>query len=846
MTVLRSRKVVVVSPNEQQQQHSPNNNINNTKSSLAVVNEIEPLTPNKQQIEAMDNNETTPASSSHKLGLVASTDSGRVLRRSARLSLNSSSYDVVDNVGGSTRKRKAVVKVESKEESGDVDGSGLNGMDGVDKESGVKVSMEVDTGVLVSDMGADQSDKKETESVRDDKEAGVHEGDVGSKSLNLRSGKKVVLIPDLNQVAADDEKLSPASDGSVRIELKGGSSVDVNGCTTRWRRFSREDKNKGVAVVDVEEDMDVGIGNATLEGERSRIDIGDKGKGKVIEIVSLSSDSGQDNMNEEFVVGNSSSRYHYPVDTDTEEEPDVGLMGGTIAADAGSLGRAAFERANTSSRMRERFKDLAKKNATRFAYFSHQEEEEDLEVDDDDEPELPQTEANADAEDWPGPFSTAMKIINDRAANMPPQKKRKAESVPLVWVPKKKQRVMRAAPSLQDLCMTIMSQHVDAITSLESVPDAHRHKLTRLLCDSRKMNHHFFDLLASGTPTEIRVRDCSWLTEEQFTKTFEKTDVSNLTVLQLDQCGRCLPDFVLLPILGNLPSQLSALTNISLKGACRLSDAGLKALVAAAPALRSVNLGCCSLLTVDAINNLADKLGPVLKELYIDECFDLDAKRILPALLKLEQLEVLSVAHNESVNNSFIKKFVAARGHNMKELVLANCTKLTDKALRAISKSCPGLCAIDLTNVSKLTDKSLAHLANGCQNIQILKFCRNMFSDEAVAAYLEAYGARLRELSLNHVNKVAHHTAISLAKHARNLETLDLSFCREMTNEALGLIADSCLSLKTLKLFGCTQITNVFTEGHSNEGVKIIGLVESQILKNIEAVELLPLRYSAA
>nr|GEU96733.1 ARF GTPase activating protein [Tanacetum cinerariifolium] len=39
--------------------------------------------------------------------------------------------------------------------------------------------------------------------------------------------------------------------------------------------------------------------------------------------------------------------------------------------------------------------------------------------------------------------------------------------------------------------------------------------------------------------------------------------------------------------------------------------------------------------------------------------------------------------------------------------------------------------------------------------------------------------------------KVAHHTVISLARHARNLESLDLSFCRQMTNEALGLIADT-------------------------------------------------------
>lgn len=93
--------------------------------------------------------------------------------------------------------------------------------------------------------------------------------------------------------------------------------------------------------------------------------------------------------------------------------------------------------------------------------------------------------------------------------------------------------------------------------------------------------------------------------------------------------------------------------------------------------------------------------------------------------------------------------------------------------------------------------------------------------------------------------QVSHHTALSLAKHAMKLQSLDLSWCREMTDEALGLIVDSCLSLKMVKLFGCTQITNVFTHGHSNENVKIVGLQESQILKNIVVPDLLPLRYSS-
>ncbi|KAJ0885892.1 putative leucine-rich repeat domain superfamily [Helianthus annuus] len=272
----------------------------------------------------------------------------------------------------------------------------------------------------------------------------------------------------------------------------------------------------------------------------------------------------------------------------------------------------------------------------------------------------------------------------------------------------------------------------------------------------------------------------------------------------------CLPDYVLYDTLTHFPSKLSALTNISLKGACRLSDAGLNALITSASSLRSINL------------------------------------RILPALFKLQHLEVLSISRSETVNDSFITQFVAVQGHKMKELVLADCTKLTDRGLKAIATSCPDLCAIDLTNVCKLTDASLGHLANGCQTIQTMKFCRNTFSDEAVAAYLEARGGSLTELSLNHVDKVGNHTALSLAKHAKKLQCLDLSWCREMTDEGLGLIVDSCcLSLKMLKLFGCTQITNVFTHGHSNENVKIVGLQGSQILKNIVAPDLLPLRYSS-
>nr|CAB3483158.1 unnamed protein product [Digitaria exilis] len=77
-------------------------------------------------------------------------------------------------------------------------------------------------------------------------------------------------------------------------------------------------------------------------------------------------------------------------------------------------------------------------------------------------------------------------------------------------------------------------------------------------------------------------------------------------------------------------------------------------------------------------------------------------------------------------------------------------------------------------------------------------------------------------------------TALAISRKCSvRLEALDLSFCRELTNEALGLIVESCPSLRILKLFGCTQITDFFLKGHSNTLVKIIG-IEGNILDQMD------------
>lgn len=144
-------------------------------------------------------------------------------------------------------------------------------------------------------------------------------------------------------------------------------------------------------------------------------------------------------------------------------------------------------------------------------------------------------------------------------------------------------------------------------------------------------------------------------------------------MLQLDQCGRCITDYTILDTLVQSPSCLPRLLNLSLSGACRLTDKGLQALVASTPVLRSINLSQCSLLTYASLSILADTLGPILKELYLDDCLLIDAALIVLPLKRLEHLEVLSLAGIQTVCDGFIKDYIIACGHRIKELVLKDC-----------------------------------------------------------------------------------------------------------------------------------------------------------------------------
>uniref|UniRef100_A0A1D1Z5G4 DNA repair protein rhp7 n=1 Tax=Anthurium amnicola TaxID=1678845 RepID=A0A1D1Z5G4_9ARAE len=655
----------------------------------------------------------------------------------------------------------------------------------------------------------------------------------GNGSKRTEEGGKAVDLSVSSESSSEEERLpqklvSKSRAVRRRVELdrvieieSDGEEVEVDMVACSGERFSWNEKGKGILVDDDVPSMEVADflkfldlkishaydlerGDRAEEEKRQarRYSEEEKGKHKLV-------------VDEDWLTlgGHEANLGIESVRTTLELQPE------TLPA----------------NRRRESDRQKARELAPKFAFFKPEDEEESEGWDSTDS-------LKDDPADWPGPFSTAVKIINDREKRLQSRQLNsvaavsKSPELKIEWMPSVNRRVghfEHQVPSLRDMAVKALSENAAEIESLEGIPDELRHKLSWHICKSRKMDEHVLDLFVRGSPTEITVTDCSWATEEQFELIFGRADTNRLAVLQLDLCGRCLPDYILSSTLARSRDNLPSLTTISLKGAYRLSDDGLNALASSAPILSSLDLGQCSLITSAGIISLLEKLQRVLRELHLDDC-NIDATLILPALNNLKKLEVLSVAGIESVTNRFVHGLVSVHGSDMKELVLTGCKQLTTTSVKAIGENCPQLCSLDLRDLGRLNDHALVHLANGCTSLRKLMLRHNPFSDKAIAALLEASGGSLAEISLNNIKEVSNFTAQAIAiRCSLNLRILDLSFCRKMTDEGLGLIVDSCSYLRILKVFGSRQITSTFLVGHSNSNVKIIGL-EGSILQHLE------------
>jgi DNA repair protein RAD7 len=182
---------------------------------------------------------------------------------------------------------------------------------------------------------------------------------------------------------------------------------------------------------------------------------------------------------------------------------------------------------------------------------------------------------------------------------------------------------------------------------------------------------------------------------------------------------------------------------------------------------------------------------------------------VLSAAAGCPHLQALSLARCPHVDDAALTAFAALSRTGqqqqqqgcspVEELVLDECAAVSDAGLLAMLGAARQLRLLSLRRCARLTDASLVPAVQR---------------------------GTLEVLSANGLHQLSSHMLTELSRSCREvLRELDVSFCRNFAEGALGQLVDSCERLSVLKVYGCSQLTARFLHGHSNKNlVQVLGV----------------------
>ncbi|CCI40110.1 hypothetical protein ABG067_001184 [Albugo candida] len=432
---------------------------------------------------------------------------------------------------------------------------------------------------------------------------------------------------------------------------------------------------------------------------------------------------------------------------------------------------------------------------------------------------------------WPGYMQTAQQLADNRlAAQLAREKelidRNTSSTESNTWIPhrKKPRTAMHfqntVLPSLRELAVQVLTQYIEQMPTLEYLDASARHRVAYQVAKMRKFDSIVLPLFVFPGVTEIDLPDCSSIDEASFLEALKCSSASKLTltVLRLNFCGRCISDQVLME-LGNA---IQSVEILSLQGCYRLSDSGCETLVRqSAPSIKEFELSCNQRITKKSVEFMSE-----LQHLYsltLSECPQLTDDDLFP-LCTMRALEQLKLEQMVKLSDNFVSTFLE-KLPNLKQISLSRCSQLKDDSVRAIFTHCRGLQRLDLSDMPLISDDPFALVRELGHPLVYVDLQRCIHLSDLAFEHI-AFGASkyLESVKMSSITGVTDATLQALQLYcSKNLTTLDVSFCRKITEDGLGNLTDHCEKLQELSLWGCTHITSSFLNGHKLDNLTITG-----------------------
>jgi len=159
-----------------------------------------------------------------------------------------------------------------------------------------------------------------------------------------------------------------------------------------------------------------------------------------------------------------------------------------------------------------------------------------------------------------------------------------------------------------------------------------------------------------------------------------------------------------------------------------------------------------------------------------------------------------SISKNDHVDQFKYTQHIVIRG-----------TISDDMAIFIISH-CPCLVSIDIDNYCtpnpKITDHTLQSMAEHCTGLQTLSLSYFREITDAGLIAISVHCPYLKSLKINNCDHITDASIISISTYCTGLQSLNLRWCTQITDASIISISTHCTGLQSLYLGNCHQITD--------------------------------------
>ena len=266
-----------------------------------------------------------------------------------------------------------------------------------------------------------------------------------------------------------------------------------------------------------------------------------------------------------------------------------------------------------------------------------------------------------------------------------------------------------------------------------------------------------------------------------------------------------------------IAERCGALEYLNLSGLHRVTDQAALRVTHSLWRLRTLSLEDLHLITdavfffdrtKDGRAAARERMLGELREVRLAECTRLTDRAFAGLSLRAKHLEKLhcrGVAQLTDAGLGYLRvepEFKQRRGANLQVLDVSRCASLSDRALGELARACPSLAEVDVSFCLRLTDRAIKALCDHCPSVKHLNVgrCRRLTDGSAC---LVADALWLEALNFSHNPRLSDAAVEVLIVELAGLTRLDVSGCTLLTDAVLKVIQFHGLHLKRLVCVDC-------------------------------------------